>query len=68
MEVFREKTNANSIQYPNAVSMLPFPLVIPVTSHKKMISLTKNGRPSYTKDIIPAGISPLSLPNEAKES
>jgi hypothetical protein len=50
------EAKATDIQYPNAVSMLPFPLVIPVTSHNEMIPLNENGIPSSAKDVIPAGM------------
>jgi hypothetical protein len=52
------EVKAIDIGYPNGLSMLPFPLILPSTSYNMMMMmpLTYDGFPSYARDILPAEI------------
>lgn len=50
------EVKATDIRYPNGLSMLPFPLILPSTSYNTMMPLTEDGNPSDATDILPAGI------------
>jgi hypothetical protein len=50
------QVKTTEIRYPNGLSMLPFPLILPSTSYNTMMTLTEDGNPSDATDILPAGI------------
>jgi hypothetical protein len=50
------EVKATDIRYPNGLSMLPFPLILPSTSYNTMMPVTEDGNPSDATDILTTGI------------